>query len=552
VFTCVLPDANAFVIIMYMEFVWSQFVLIGGLNALLALLVALACWRFRNISAARPLIAMMVSVSAWALLASLEMAAVGVRAKLFWNTLLLLPVLLAPTFYLVFALSYTGKIRLLGRRAQAFLALWPLVMFLAALTNDWHHLMWPFVETVPGNILRYGHGPLFWLGMVAYSYLLFALASLLLLRAAVLFPRGYRMQSLLVVASSLIPFTGSLLYMTGNSPIPDIDLTPLSLAAAGALLGLGVLRLNLLELIPVARATLIENMTDGLLVFDDRQRVIDFNAAAAKFLDGNLRLGYGISDFSSHWERLADILKMAREDTAEIYVMSQLVLEARVTPLPVPGHSGLAHIVMLRDITRIRQAENALREANERLRELAVRDELTGLYNRRYLMDALPRELARARRENVPLAVAIMDIDHFKLFNDQHGHQAGDAMLRAMGLFLRGCIRQEDLACRYGGEEFVLIMTGADESVALQRAERIRSEFAEHGVAWKNQVLHATLSIGVACYPDQGLEEQRILSCADQALYAAKAAGRNCCLGAGTIALRSTAIMETLPPSHSL
>jgi diguanylate cyclase (GGDEF)-like protein len=531
-----------------MEFIWNHLVLVGVLNALLAILVAVACWRYRGIPAARPLIGMMISVGLWALFGSLEMASVGVRAKVFWNTLLYIPLLMAPTFYLIFALSYTGKVRLLVPWVQRTMALVPLLMFLMTTTNSRHHLVWTSFTPGPDNILHYGHGPIFWLGLVGYTYVLFFLASGLLLRAVALFPRGYRLQAVLVAASSLIPFLGSFLYLTGLSPIPGLDLTPLCLAWSGALMGLGVLRLNLLELIPVARATLVENMPDGLVVFDNRQRILDFNAVASQFFGKALSMGGHMRDLPPAWSDLVELLKSPHQGSMEIFVSSKLVLEARITPLPVPGHSNQAHVVMLRDITRLKQAENALREANERLRDLAVRDELTGLYNRRFLMDALPRELARARREKVSLAIAIMDIDHFKQFNDQHGHQAGDAMLKALGMFLRARIRKEDLACRYGGEEFVLILTGADENNAMMRAEALRREFAEFGVGWKKHTLRATLSIGVACYPDHGGDETRVLHCADQALYAAKAAGRNCSLGASSVALPATGMVEIYTP----
>lgn len=526
-----------------MDFIWNQYVLIGALNALLALLVAIACWQYRSVPATKPLIGMMISVGFWALLASLEMGTVPTNQKIFWNTLLYIPLFLAPTFYVVFALSYTGKGQLLGPRLYILLALIPSLVFIATATNSFHHLHWTSFTRSENNILIYGHGPIFWVGLIGYTYALFLMASLLLLRVAIQFPKGYRMQALLVTFSSAIPFTGSLFYIFNISPWPGLDITPLCLAGSGAFLGLGVMRLNLLDLIPVARATLIEKMPDGLVVFDDRKRVLDINAAAAQLMGSTLR---HINDLPPAWSELVALLESPHQEFAEIFVSTRLILEARITPLPIPGHTGRAHIVILRDITRVKQAENALREANERLRELTVRDELTGLYNRRFLMDALPRELARARREKVALAIAMMDIDHFKQFNDQHGHQAGDTMLQGLGLFLRARIRQEDLACRYGGEEFVLILTGADENIALMRAESIRREFAEFGVTWKTQTLRATLSIGVACYPDQASDEVHLLNYADKALYAAKANGRNRCMRASLLPLQPTAAQEIL------
>lgn len=531
-----------------MEFVWNNYVLIGVLNATLALLVLAGCWRSRHLPAARPLIAMLISISLWALLGSLEMAAVGVKAKVFWNTWLYIPVLAAPISYLLFAISYTGKARWLTPLFYGVLLFPAFLTFGAAVTNHWHQQLWTSFTLAENNILIYGHGPIFWVGLVAYTYVLFGVASFLLLRAAILFPKPYRAQAILVAISSLIPFVGSFLFVMGVSPIPGIDPTPLYLAGSGALMGLGVLRMKLLDLLPVARATLFENMSDGMVVFDHRKRVLDYNVAAHALMGESLYMGAWTSNFSPIWAELLSALDTNQRTHVEILVSSRLVLEASVTPLPVPGHSGVAHIVVLRDITRMKHVENALRDANTQLQELAVRDALTGLYNRRFLMEALPKELARCRREAKSLAVAMMDIDHFKQFNDDFGHQAGDAMLVELGHFLKSRIRQEDLACRYGGEEFVLILTGADESGALQKAESIRVAFAEHQVHWKNQWLQATLSIGVACYPDQAEDDTRLLHCADQALYAAKAGGRNQCVGASSIELRATGQFESLKP----
>jgi diguanylate cyclase (GGDEF)-like protein/PAS domain S-box-containing protein len=166
-----------------------------------------------------------------------------------------------------------------------------------------------------------------------------------------------------------------------------------------------------------------------------------------------------------------------------------------------------------------------LREA---LRHQAVRDPLTGLFNRRYLQETLEREISRAARANRPVSVLFMDVDHFKRFNDTHGHDAGDALLREVGLTIKRNLRAEDIACRYGGEEILLIMPDSTLEVAQQRAEQIRAAIAALRVKHYDQMLGAiTISVGLAAYPTHGATGDIVIRAADQALYQAKQTGRD-------------------------
>ncbi len=166
--------------------------------------------------------------------------------------------------------------------------------------------------------------------------------------------------------------------------------------------------------------------------------------------------------------------------------------------------------------------------ANLKLRDLlqaqSIRDQLTGLFNRRHMEASLIRELHRAKRHEKPLGIIMLDVDHFKKFNDTHGHEEGDDLLRRMGELLRGNVRQEDIVCRYGGEEFLIILPDAGLEVAAQRArllrERVRSQLLVQGEA-------VTISVGVSVFPEHGATAESLVSGADTALYAAKEAGRD-------------------------
>ncbi|MBI3523050.1 MAG: diguanylate cyclase [Betaproteobacteria bacterium] len=196
----------------------------------------------------------------------------------------------------------------------------------------------------------------------------------------------------------------------------------------------------------------------------------------------------------------------------------------------------------LRDTRKtLRQREQTLLKANlelearlsniqrlqAELQDQAIRDPLTGLYNRRYFNETLERELARAQRDTSSLCLMMIDLDHFKQVNDTHGHPAGDEILRLFGAMLRANARAGDIPCRYGGEEFLLLMPKIPLESARQRAEQLRAEFAARVAQVGEYSIQATLSIGIAAYPEHGDTPDVLTQAADLALYLAKQEGRN-------------------------
>jgi diguanylate cyclase (GGDEF)-like protein len=176
----------------------------------------------------------------------------------------------------------------------------------------------------------------------------------------------------------------------------------------------------------------------------------------------------------------------------------------------------------------------AMAIANLRLRELlsnqANRDSLTGLYNRRYLGEAITRELRRAARHKRPLGIIMFDIDHFKKFNERFTHLGADLLLRALGKMLQEsfCRREGDLACRYGGEEFVLVLAEAPLDVTQRRAEELRKEAKRLNLRYEGKRLgRVTLSLGVAVFPEHGITADVLIRAADTALFRAKNGGRD-------------------------
>jgi len=191
--------------------------------------------------------------------------------------------------------------------------------------------------------------------------------------------------------------------------------------------------------------------------------------------------------------------------------------------LPAAADAGVARHVA----NRLGMAIANL-QLRETLRQQSIIDPLTGLHNRRHLEESLLRDVARTQREGGTLALLMMDVDHFKNYNDCHGHLAGDEVLKTLGRHLQQSCRSGDLAARYGGEEFTMVMVGIDEATVMARAEQIRREAAELILSHNRKSLPSiTLSIGVARFPLHGSGPQELMHAADEALYAAKRGGRN-------------------------
>jgi len=167
-------------------------------------------------------------------------------------------------------------------------------------------------------------------------------------------------------------------------------------------------------------------------------------------------------------------------------------------------------------------------DLRDKLRDQAIRDPLTGLFNRRYFEETAERELHRAECRDAGAAVIVIDIDYFKRFNDTHGHDAGDAVLKKFAMLLQSKARVEDIACRHGGEEFALLLSGVPLEIAVSRAGQLREAVKDLELRYRGDTLGTiSISCGIAAFPDHGRSLSELMSAADRALYSAKHEGRD-------------------------
>ena len=240
-----------------------------------------------------------------------------------------------------------------------------------------------------------------------------------------------------------------------------------------------------------------------------------------------------LSDYASWPHRKADYDEFVLRAAAEFPILNDdRCLGVLALGRDKPGYEFTFDQIqsgrLLASLTALVLNNAQLREA---LREQSIRDPLTGLFNRRYMEEALKQQLSRVTRNLHPLGVIMLDIDHFKQVNDTHGHAMGDTLLRELGQLLKGHVRAEDIACRYGGEEFIMIMPDASLEATQQRAEYLRQAVKQLRVQPAQndgQALEGiSLSLGVAVYPQHGRTKESVLRAADAALYRAKQEGRD-------------------------
>lgn len=529
-----------------MLFQYNLYFIFLSLTAIISAIVAFAAWlRRKTSSISKPFILMMLAIALYATVAAMEAGAIALCDKIFWSKLEYVASGSVITLFLIFAMHFTNKRRWLTSGNIALLWIIPAFNVAMVATNEWHNLIWTGFSPDPhqSNVVIYQHGiGFFWVIGCVYVY---TLAGVILLTERALLPSVlYSHQSCMALAGALIPLVGGSAYMLRFTP-PGLNITPMSFMLTGLIYAVSVFRFRMFDLVPVARDILIDRMSDGVLVLDVQNRILDINPAAKNLIGttGHL-IGQSADQVLSKWQDKMRFYHEYECVKTEILMDSATLryLELQITPLRDRRRKLTGHLLILRDITQRHQAEVELRQANERLRlqvleiealqaqlrEQAMQDGLTGLFNRRYFDSSLQRELVRAAQESYPVAVILMDIDYFKKINDTFGHQAGDRVLQVFADLLRQYNRSSDIVCRYGGEEFVLALPGMTLNNAYQRAEQIRLSFQSARVKFANKEINTTVSGGVCVFPDNGKTSDDLLQLADKALYAAKAYGRNC------------------------
>jgi len=480
----------------------------------------------RRTKGSHELAAMMVAAAVYTFGYSFELQCDNVPAMLRWIRLEYLGIPFIPYFWLLFSLAFS-RARPLGRKWAAALALVPVMTVMIV----WISALRPLLYA--GNYLRTDgpfptlgivRGPWYWVN-AGYFMAALPLGFAILVRHARRAPPARRRNARLAAITAALPLLNFGAYLAGLIPW-GLDSGPFGMLPVGIMFSWILFRYRLGELAPVAREVVFESMRDGVLVLDRNGSIESANAEARKILSlDELSIGQPVRDVFTGMPELL-VLAAAGEGSTRIEIAgsdaaSPSIFDTSIVKALDARHRRIGTVMTFRDITEV---EGLL----SRLRDMATTDELTGLDNRRKFFEDAHRELEVARRMSRPIAVFIVDLDHFKQINDRWGHAAGDEVLRETATRMRTCLRKTDFIGRYGGEEFAVLLPDTDSAGLLALAERLRVSVSETPVQYGDSSIPVTASVGVSIMPaGSHCPLESILDAADQALYAAKRAGRN-------------------------
>jgi diguanylate cyclase (GGDEF)-like protein len=332
----------------------------------------------------------------------------------------------------------------------------------------------------------------------------------------------HRRQVTAVLVGVPLPWLANILYIIRISPIPNWDLAPIAFGLTALILTLGIYRFRFLDLAPLARNLVYESLADGLVVLDGVDRIVDINPSAVRMAKSGAAAMVG-QPFATFFPALGPFL--LKNGLQEVLLEGDPLtwMEMSVADLSDSHQKRIGRLVVLHDITERKRVDHELEQKSRDLARLAVTDGLTQLYNRRHAEEALKTEFQRAERYQIPLALAMFDIDLFKQINDNFGHGMGDDVLREVSLCLRETMRTTDIIARVGGDEFLVLLPNTTLLDAWQAVERLRGRLSGNNFAPIGEPV--TISGGVTAWfagdkPDTALRR------VDRLLYKAKAAGR--------------------------
>ena len=518
------------------------------ISAIIALITASFAWRRRFAPGASPLFLMLITMSIWAGANGMVLETQDPRWQIFWFDVLTFGAIMGTPAFWAFGVEFTQHGHWLKPRNILLISIIPVLSVILGWTTEYHGLFYAerdLSTRLPNGSWNFAVGPFYWV-YITYSYSVALFTLWLIVRFYIRSSRMLRGQTATILIGTLVPLVGNILYnLVVGTGSGEIDPTPLLFTGMGVIYAYGLFRYRLFDVVPIARHTLIEHMQDGVIVVDDRNRIVDVNPSALRSLNWTepSPIGENIHTLLRGWfDKISSF-------PTDLYIQTEVqsanenrqYFDLRLEPLLGNKGSHMGRLIVFRDITRQKLAEQGLQDANDRLklqlkeiedlhvelREQAIRDPLTGVFNRRYMMETLEREISHAARSNSPIGVCMADIDNFKSLNDRYGHEAGDHALQKVAETLVSLSRAEDVVCRYGGEEFLILLPGADLAASTRRAEEWRKAIENNRIEFKGNILTCTLSLGVAVFPQQGQTANELLKMADEALYQSKHNGRN-------------------------
>jgi diguanylate cyclase (GGDEF)-like protein/PAS domain S-box-containing protein len=487
--------------------------------SIVCLVVGTLVWLYRNDAVgSKPLTAFLLGLSWWDITYAIFWDAFPAPTPYFWLDITLVGGYIVPTAFLIFAIEFAGMRYWLRRSFLNVLMIEPILVFILQWTDPWHNLYFGGKRALNTTTIL-DAGPVSWANII-YSYALILIAVAILFRAFLRSNVVYRKQVALVLGAAIIPWLAHFVALvSGGGLLPNADATPFIFTITALVIAFALFRYRLLDIVPIAHNLLIENMGEGVLVVDGRNRVVDVNPAARRVLSPNFMIGEAVDKaFADRPDLVARFIKQDQMQ-AEL-VFDELWLDLRISPLFDKRDRKVGRLFVWRDITEFKKSQL-------QLEKLATTDELTLTCTRRHFIELAEAQINRAWRGKHPLSLALLDLDYFKRINDNFGHLAGDKALAGFAKLVFENIRSFDIFSRFGGEEFALLMPETDQAAAFEVVERLRKTVEQHLIPSEKEPFSITFSSGITELGSETDTLEAILRRADHALYVAKDAGRN-------------------------
>ena len=345
-------------------------------TTLVSFSVAFLAWQRRSVKSARELAFLMIAAGFGAFWLVFEAAAPTMADKVFWSKLEYVGGIATPVLYLIFVLRYTGKDKFLSWKHILLLFIVPAITMVLAITNEGHSLIWTGFSEISRetNLMEYYHGIGFWIGYIVYTYLMLILSAIFLFSFIIHQNKPFRSQGMIILIGGFCPWIVSILYLTGNNPVEALDITPVSIILSGVLAAYAILNIRLLDLVPIARETLVETLPDGILVLDGQNRVQDINGAAMSFLgirNKNI-IGFHAQSVDASESILlnAVINHESKDQTEEIQSYNE-IRTFRILKHTIKNQTG-SRLMVIQDITEQVTWQKKIQAGEERYRQMSA------------------------------------------------------------------------------------------------------------------------------------------------------------------------------------
>ena len=352
-----------------MDLIFTIYSVLFLATALVSFFVAFLAWQRRFVKSARELALLMIAAGIGAFWLIFETAAPTVSEKVFWSKLEFIGGIPTPVLYLIFVLRFTGKDKYLF-----LLFTVPIITFVLTITNEHHNLVWSGFSTISDqtNLMEYYHGIGFWVGYIAYTYLMLFLAAVCLFVFSLRQKKPFTSQGWIVLIAGVCPWIASVIYLTGSNPVAGLDISPISIILSGTLAAYAILNFRFLDLVPIARETLVETLTDGILALDKRNRIQDINGAALTFLGipSKYVIGFPAQSAGARATLLMDAVISETETVDQIEIRNNSKIETfRIIKHAIKNQPG-SRLIVIQDISEQVASHREIKAGEERYRQM--------------------------------------------------------------------------------------------------------------------------------------------------------------------------------------